>query len=132
MFIDQLTFVEHPDPGRKPRNEIVGDEMHELKALISTGNDPIACLVAHQINRVGVEAARKTGFMLMEYMAESAAVERTADWVFSLHQNASEKISQDATLQILAARREELKAWSIKWRPTIGGVMITSEVAIDA
>lgn len=36
LFIDQLTFVEMPDP-RKAKTERIGDALHQLKGLISDG-----------------------------------------------------------------------------------------------
>jgi hypothetical protein len=132
LFIDQLTFVEHPDPGHKARNEVIRDQMHDLKSLISTGNEPISCMLAHQINRAGMEVARKTGFMRMEDMAEGAEVERTADWVFGLYQGHDDRVAGEALLQVLAARREDLNAWKLVWQPSVGMVAVAREFEIDA
>ena len=132
LFIDQLTFVEHPEPGRKARNEIIRDQMHDLKTLISTGDEPIACLLAHQINRAGVEMARKVGYLLMEHMAEGAEVERTADAIFGLYQSHDDKVAGEALLQILGFRREELNAWKIIWQPAVGMVAVAREIDVFA
>lgn len=132
LFIDQLTFVDHPDPGRKNRNEIIRDQMHDLKTLVATGNEPIAAMMAHQINRVGVEAARTRGYHVMEHMAESSEVERTADWVFSVYQKMDGLVGGEAIFQILAARREELNAWEITWQPSAGVFGVTRSVDVTA
>jgi hypothetical protein len=131
MFIDQLTFVEHPDPGRKPRNEIIRDQMHELKTMISTGSEPIACLIAHQINRAGIESARKCGYLLMEHMAEGSEVERTADWVFGLYQSNDARVYGKVLFQILASRREKLMAWELIWQPYAGLMSVKKEIDIN-
>jgi replicative DNA helicase len=125
MFIDQLPFVEHPDPGRKPRNEIVRDMMHDCKSLISTGNEPVSAMIAHQISRDGMKRSSVANRLHMEDMAESSEVERTADWVFGLHQAEDDKKAGTALLEILAARREELNAWDMAWQPSYGVVAVT-------
>ncbi len=132
LFIDQLTFVEHPDPGRKGRPEIIRDHMHTLKSLISTGKQPIPTLIAHQINRDGMVSARKTGHLSMEHMAEGSEVERTADWVFGLYQSSDARIAGEALLQILAARREDTSAWNLVWQPANGMVGNLGETEIAA
>jgi hypothetical protein len=131
LFIDQLTFVEHTEPGRKARHEIIRDLMHDLKTLISSGNQPIPCLLAHQVNREGVNAARKVGYLLMEHMAEGSEVERTADWVFGLWQSGDDRIAGEALLQVLAARREDNNAWKLVWQPSSGLVAVSHEEEID-
>lgn len=132
LFIDQLTHVEHADPGRKARPEIVGELMAELKIAITTMGQPMPALLAHQINRAGAEAARKAGHLQMEHLAESSFVERTADWVFGLYQSGDDRISGMALLQVLAARREDLNAWKLVWSPSSGMVAVSEEVEIES
>lgn len=132
LFIDQLTFVEHPDPGRKGRPEIIRDLMHSLKTLVSTGNQPIPVMIAHQINRDGMASARKTGYLLMDHMAEGSEVERTADWVFGLYQSADDRIAGEALFQVLAARREDTNNWKLIWQPGGGNVAVIGETEIAA
>ena len=131
LIIDQLTFLEHPKPGRKARHEIVGEIMHELKGAISTGPWPMACLLAHQINRPGVEAARKNGYLLMDHLAESAETERTVDWAFGLYQSREHRRIGSAVLQILAARREDDNAWEMTWEPFRGLVAAVQEIDLE-
>ena len=128
IFIDQLTFIE-PSIGseRKQRWQQVGDSLHELKALISTGVR-IPCLLAHQINREGVKAAEKTGHLEMYHLAESAEVERTADAVYGLWQTAAMRDVGTAWLQTLARRRGDLVHWEIAWQPFIGNIAMMSEI----
>jgi len=121
LIIDQLTFVEHPNPNaNRSRHVVIGDIMRELKQIISTGRDQMPCVLAHQINREGVKAAEKTGKFEMYMLAEGAEVERAADWVFSLYQSNIQREVFQATLQILASRREDLRAWEMDWRTPQG------------
>jgi replicative DNA helicase len=130
IIIDQLTFVELPEP-RKPKHERIGDALHLLKGMISTGRDRVPTVIVHQVNREGVAAARKDHRLRMEHMAESAEVERTADWVFGLYQTKAENQVQEVTLSVLAARREELKAWRLGWYINQGQIKIQEEVVFE-
>jgi replicative DNA helicase len=130
VAIDQLTHVEHPNPGRKPRHELFNENVHELSDLIKDGRDPIALLLAHQINRAGMEAAKKQDYHEMQHLAESAGVERAANWVFALHQNQAERINKVAKFQILAARREDIKNWQIIWDPEHGSYRVRHEITV--
>lgn len=132
VFIDQLTFVEHPDPGRKGRPEIIRDLMHDFKSLVSTGPEPLSGMLAHQVNREGMNSARKTGHLLMDHMAEGSEVERTADWVFGLYQSHDDRIAGEALFQVLAARREDTNAWKLVWQPSGGMVATIGETEIAA
>jgi len=127
ILIDQLTFMEHPDPARKARHEIIRDLMHELKVLISTGPDRMSCLLAHQINREGVKAAQKAGFLEMYHLAEGSEVERTADWVFGLFQSGVQRTVEEALLQVLASRRDDIAAWELTWRLSEGYMNVVRE-----
>lgn len=121
MIVDQLTFVEHPQPNaNRSRHVVIGDLMRDFKQLISTGRDQMPCILAHQINREGVKAAEKTGKFEMYMLAEGAEVERASDWVFSLYQSNMQREVFQATFQILASRREDVKAWEMDWRTPQG------------
>ena len=130
LIVDQLTFVEHATPGRKARHEIIRELMHDFKGLISTGRDQMPCLLAHQINREGVKAAEKTGKLEMWMLAEGSEVERAADWVFSLYQSTMQREVFQATLQILAARRESTTAWDLDWRTSSGIINAMREAVL--
>lgn len=130
LIVDQLTFMGHPDPARKPRHQIVAEIMRDLKNLISSGRYLMPCLLAHQINREGVKAAEKTDHLEMYHLAESSEVERTADLVLGLYQSDLERIAGQAKLQILAARRESLKNWAITWRGGVGYSEVLREIVL--
>lgn len=131
VLVDQLTHVEHPNPGRKPRHELFNDNVHEFKDLIQ-GRDAISLMLAHQINREGVKAAQKQGFLEMHMLAESAGVERAADFVFGLYQSADERMQRVAKFQMLAARREDVKHWQILWDPESGMSRVRHEISLEA
>ena len=120
VIIDQLSHIEHPDPGRKARHEIVADIMSQLATLISTGRHTMPLLLNAQINREGVAAAQKAGRLEMQHLAESASIERYSSWVFGLMRSEVEITAGMATLQMLASRRMDLKNWRMAWEPWYG------------
>jgi hypothetical protein len=128
LYIDQLTFVDHHNPGRKALWEQTKDKLHDIKAMISTGPKPMATLMAHQINREGIKAAMKSSRLDMSMLAEGSEVERTADWVFGLLVTESDRQTQEASLQILASRREDLKAWRLVWQIEAGSTKVIHEI----
>lgn len=121
LLIDQLTFIDLPSP-RKPRHERIGEGLHMLHDLIGDGRQPMSCLLTHQINREGVKAAKKVGYLELEHMAEAAEVERTADWVFGLFQPHDWRITHTALLQTLGARREDNRHFKLNWDITKGEI----------
>lgn len=119
LLIDQLTFMELPDP-RKPKTERIGDALHTLKGMISTGRERVPCVLAHQVSRDGVKMAEKVGYLEMYHMADSAEVERTADWVFGLYRSVAERLTAQAKFQTLAARRADPQSWHLTWDVDLG------------
>ena len=129
VFIDQLTFVEMPDP-RKAKTERIGDALHKLKAQLTQGHHPLSCLLAHQINREGVKQADRLGYLEMYHLADSAEIERTSDWVFGLYASRDDKATRRAKLQVLAARRAELLNWDMRWDVNLGSYDVINEFLI--
>lgn len=128
LFIDQLTFMEHGSNDRIPKTQQIGNSLHKLKSLISTGRKRMPCMMAHQINREGVKAAEKDGRLEMYHLAESAEVERTADWVFGLWQDEVMKQGGVAYLQTLASRRADQIHWQLGWEPWRGYIEVQADV----
>lgn len=131
LLVDQLTFMEHSNPSRKAKHEVVGDIMHELKTMISSGRHRMSCLLTHQINREGIKAAEKTGQLEMTMLADSSETERTADQVLGLYQSSEMRLATRALLQVLKARREDLAAWDLVWRPANGMIQVTGEAVLS-
>lgn len=130
LIIDQLTFVETPYVKGRPRHETVAYTIRSLKNAISSGIYDVPCLLAHQVNREGQKAAEKTGYLEMYMLAESAEVERTADWVFGLYRGIEDRDHGLAKLQVLASRREELDAWQLAFQPGLGAMETLSSIAL--
>lgn len=131
LLIDQLTFVELPSE-RKPKHERIGEALHTLKGLISTGRDRMSTMMAHQINRDGVKAAEKVGYLEMYHMAEAAEVERTADIVVGAYASRDDLVAYRLKLQLLAARRVPLNAWDLDWMPFTGNINVRQEIALSS
>ena len=129
LIIDQLTFIEVVDPTIR-RDLQIREITHTIKTMISTGRDPMPCLLMHQINREGVKAADKTGFLEMYHLAEGSEVERTADWVFGLYRSKAEKEADQAKFQTLAARREEQKHFQLGWVIGEGLISVEQEILL--
>jgi replicative DNA helicase len=129
LILDQLTFIE-PQDERAPRHLQIREITHTLKSLISTGRGRMPCLLAHQINREGVKAADKVGYLEMYHLAEGSEVERTADWVFGLYRSEAERATLQAKFQTLAARREDLRHFQLNWNIGTGFVNVRSQIQL--
>lgn len=128
VIIDQISHVDHPDPGRKPRWEQVRDIMQDLKLIASTGATPLPVLAMHQISREGKKDADKRGYHEMMDFAESSEIERSADLALTLHQTVDGRRANEALLQIVAGRRVDTKKWSTIWYPALGHMQIRGEL----
>lgn len=128
LIIDQLTFMEHPSEGKKKRDEVIREKMHDLKNGLTVGRTSMSCLLAHQINREGVKLASKHGWLSMEYMADGSEVERTVDLAFGLYQSSTERSAQMMKFQMLAARRLAPKNWYLSWRLGQGRIKVLREL----
>lgn len=130
VIIDQLTFVELDGDPRLPKHERIGITLHLLKGLLSSGRKKMPGLLMHQINRDGVRYANKNGHHTMLDLAESAEVERTPDWVFSLYRSSEHKELNFTLMQTLAARRAEIKWWLLNWNLGLGDISVRQEVPV--
>lgn len=130
ILIDQLSHVELAE-SRKPQHERIGDALRVLHKMISSGRDKKSCLIAHQMSREGVKRAEKDGFHRMYDLAESAQIERVADWVFALFCNRAERMDGIMKFQTLASRRAALKHWMLDWNVTRGSVLAYREIELD-
>lgn len=129
IIIDQLSFVERmPRSRARQKHEVFAENIQEVKALISEGREKMPALVLHQIKREGAKEARKTGRYVMDDMAESSEVERTADFVFSAFQTPENARTQMALFQTLKGRRIKEKDWELHWRLDVGDIRVSHEV----
>lgn len=126
VIIDQISHIEHPDPGRKPRWELVRDIMQDLHVLAGSAELPV--LAFHQISRDGKREADKRGFHVMEDFAESSEVERSADFAVMQFQSREMRAVNQALLQLVGARRCDLRKWMIDWYPGMGHARVKGQV----
>jgi archaellum biogenesis ATPase FlaH len=121
LIIDQLLWMEDVDE-RPPLNQRIRKRMTTIHTMIESNTHPMPCLLVHQVNRTGIEAAKKAGRLWPNDMAEGHAVEQTADWVFSLWQSEDMKVANMLLMQTLVARRAAQKNWDIYY-DMAGGIM---------
>jgi replicative DNA helicase len=129
VYIDQLTFVELEDT-QKSKTERIGDALHRLKGMISTGRRPIPVMLAHQINRDGVKSADKIGYLEMWHLADSAEVERTADWVFGMYASRDDKTAMRCKWQTMGTRRSWNLNWELFWDPYHGHIDVNKTLEL--
>lgn len=131
LIVDQISHVE-PMPGKRTyaRREEVAEIVKGFKRLVSSGIERLPLLLLSQINRPGIEAARKTGRHQMEHLAESSEVERSADFVFSAMHAPTEENESGVVWQKLKGRRVEPlpNAWEMIWRLGNGDIRVLREM----
>lgn len=131
VYIDQLTFVELGNADdRRSKPERIGDSLHRLKVMISTGRKRFPVMLAHQINREGVKSANKTGHLEMFHLAEASEVERTADWVFGLYASNDDRLANRLKMQTLASRREAVENWELSWNVGLGHIKVRNTFSL--
>jgi hypothetical protein len=132
MVIDQLSFVDETTKGAKNRNRwaAFGEMMHELKEEISEGKEKIPCLLLHQINKEGIDAAAKTGRFDMIHLAEAREIDRTADFVFAAYRSDFDKQNDLAMWQTLKARRvPPAQDFTMVWDLSRGHIAVRGDAA---
>lgn len=130
LIVDQLTWVEHPDPRGLSTREIIRDVLRTFRVMISTGRHQMPLLLAHQINREGMKSVDADGKLKMWHLAESSEVERAVDFAFGLYQGEAYREVNQTTFQMLAARRVDLKHWILRWNPTGDGIRVLQETVL--
>ena len=113
LLIDQLSFLELPKAHTLTQS--IREALHTLKNMISTGHRRMPCLLANQVSRDGIKQAETTGHLEMWHMADSAEIERTADWLFALYQTRMDRGGEIARFQTLASRRQALRDFLLNW-----------------
>lgn len=132
IIVDQLSHVESiPGSRTHKRNETIAEIIREFKTLISDGREKLPLLLLAQIKREGQVNARKSGLYVMDDLAESSEIERTADFVFSVIKQETETNEDGALWQTLKARRVRPKNWEMVWRLDVGDLRVMRE-AVNA
>lgn len=129
LIIDQLLWMEDVDE-RPPLNQRIRDRMAKIHMMIESNSHPMPCLLLHQVNRTGIEAAKKAGRLWSNDMAEGAAVEQGVDWLFSLWQSADMKVANQLLMQTLASRRAAIKNWDIYFDMEMGTFRYLNETSV--
>jgi hypothetical protein len=127
MIIDQLTFVDHQSSHREEYLRIKAT-MHTLKKLCNEGSNQLACVMIHQMNRAGVEAAKKSGRIEPVHMLGGSEIENTADHILGIYQSDDMRIAQEAHLQQVKFRRGQRVDWEMRWRLEYGDIATRREV----
>lgn len=130
LYIDQLTFMEAvKGRSRERQDESVGRMLHDTKTLISTGRNQMPCLMAHQLNRDGIEIAEKTGRVSANKGANSSETERTVDWQFGMFASAEQRAIHLMELQTLATRRAaDMRNFELQWLIDTGNISVHREI----
>jgi replicative DNA helicase len=131
VIIDQLSHIRHPEPGHKPRNEIVRDIMQSLALMAQDPREPLPIWVFAQIGRKGQEEAEKRTYYRIDDFAESSETERSADIGFTLFQSGDRVRLDRALLQILFARRVPVKWWEVEWRIKYAHIKVIGEPQVN-
>lgn len=133
LIVDQLSFL-RTEKGSKTtgRNFQVAEIMHTLKEMVDGSIRKIPLMLLVQINREGAKAARKEGRFRMEHLAESAAVEQYADFIWAIYQSNAMFAEGVVQLQCLKSRRTPIAHFEFLWRPAIGLVRGTQQVELDS
>jgi replicative DNA helicase len=128
LIIDQLTFMEAARVGKHDRRDTVLRTItHDLHVLI--GDAELPCLLAHQVNREGMEYADKHGMFLPRHMAEGAEVERTVDMLFGLYASDDAAKAGRMTLFTAKNRRGPLQDFDLIWQPGSGSFAAREVIA---
>lgn len=133
LVIDQLSYMRPYASERRlnSRSEEVASILRDLALMISTGRQPLACLLAHQINREGVKASDKNGRLHMTHFADGSEVERAVTFAGGLFRSEDMVSSSAAQLQTLAFRRGPVKHFDMLWDIDAGHVMVRAEVDLE-
>lgn len=110
LIVDQLSFMEsntnHRDLKYK-HAEIISNLKREV-ARESAGMLP--CLLAVQLNR-----ASQTEGIALQSFANAAEIEQTVDLALGLSRTREERANKVMRLDVLGARRSDLRSWLLHW-----------------
>ena len=129
LTIDQLSHVTPPKEARRhDRRQQISAIMYELQECLGEAQEPLSCLLLHQINREGKKESRSTGKYIMEHLAESSDIERAVDFILTVYQSEDDRVIGEAVLQTLKSRRVPPKSWRLAWRLGVGDIRVREEI----
>jgi replicative DNA helicase len=129
LLVDQLLWMESVDT-RIPMNQQIRERVTTLKTMGESSARPMPIILAHQVNRDGIERARKANRLWPNDMAEGAAVEQTPDWIFSMWQSDDMKTVGQILWQTLGSRREEFRNFDLYWNVETGVLRFMNETSL--
>lgn len=133
IIIDQLSHITPPKESRRhaPREQ-VSAIMYEMQETLGESQNPMSCMVLHQINREGKKESKSTGRYVMEHLAESSAIERAVDFIFTIYQSQDDWAINEAVLQMLKGRRVPVKMWRMAYDLSRGDIRAREEIPLVA
>lgn len=133
LIIDQLTFMRNAETKKgQAKAYDTGEILHDTKELISTGSHMLSCIMAHQVNREGMKAAAKTGYLEPHHMADTSEVERTVDHLAALYQSDDDKKARRAKWQYMLSRRAVPMTWNMTLNLSASTIAILGEIDLSA
>jgi len=119
LFLDQLTYMSAASAGEKgyqKRWEELKAILRSLYGLLSTGSEPLACMLNHQVNREGAKEMLKTGKLQAFHGSEGVSVEQFCTFLFGLQATQDQMDLGQRTLAMLASRRVPPRDFDLMWR----------------
>lgn len=113
LVIDQMSFMESASGDTSSELRAYRNVVSDLKREISRRDERlIPCFLLAQMNRESM--SRRHGRGDMSTLASTSELERASDIVYGISKTRQEAINNVSTLEILGARRVDVKSWVIK------------------
>lgn len=115
LIVDQLSFIDAEKDyyrGDKAITSKHTDIIFSLKDEISRqSSGALPCMLAVQLNRASQNQSR----IELQNFANTSAIEQTVDLALGLSRTREERNNNVMRLDILGARRSDIKAWLLSW-----------------
>lgn len=113
VVIDQMSFMESASGDTNTELKAYRNVVSDLKREISRRDEKqLPCFLLAQMNRESM--SRRHGRGDMSTLASTSELERASDIVYGISKSRQEAINNVSTLEILGARRVDIKSWVIK------------------
>ena len=116
MIIDQLSFLDPENGYHRDLTSKHSEIIFDLKAEISReAAGAIPCLLAVQLNRASLQQDNGIG---LQNFANTSSIEQTVDIALGLSRTREERANRVMRLDILGARRSDIRSWLLRWELT--------------
>jgi replicative DNA helicase len=113
MIIDQLSFLDPENGHHRDLTSKHSEIIFDLKAEISReAAGAIPCLLAVQLNRASLQQDNGIG---LQNFANTSSIEQTVDIALGLSRTREERANRVMRLDILGARRSDIRSWLLRW-----------------